>query len=173
MLLVSGSGIFGRFFYTKIHNGLYGRQTSMDGLREDMQKTGSYNRAFLIFAPEIEQALEKFQARAEAGRGGFFDFIKIGFEASSLSKSLPEALHKVMYDKAHDKHWDTGTIKQNVDELFEEYAAHIRAYIQTACDVAQFRTYERLFSLWHVFHIPLVYMMVFSGIYHVISVHMY
>jgi len=39
--------------------------------------------------------------------------------------------------------------------------------------VAQFRAYERLFSLWHVLHIPFVFMLVVSAIVHVVAVHMY
>jgi hypothetical protein len=173
MLLVSGSGIFGRFFYTKIHHGLYGRQTSMNEIVEEMSKTGSYNRAFLVFAPEIEHGLERFRVRAEAGQGGIWDFFSIGYQAGALSKSLTKNLHSVMYAQAHQKNWDSGHIKQDVDKLYQEYANHIRAYISSIRDVVQFRTYERLFSLWHIFHIPLVYMMVFSGVYHVLSVHMY
>jgi hypothetical protein len=38
---------------------------------------------------------------------------------------------------------------------------------------AQFATYERLFALWHVVHIPFVYMLVISAIVHVVAVHMY
>lgn len=173
MMLVSGSGIFGRFFYTKIHNGLYGRQRTLQAIHEDMAKTGSYNRAFLIFAPNIEHRLEQFRVRTEAGQGGFWDFVTIGFRTASLSRSLTKELHQVMYAQAHEKKWDTGAIKQNVDELYEAYAEHMRAYLKTIEDAAQFRTYERLFSLWHIFHIPLVYMLVFSGVYHVIAVHMY
>src|SRR5512139_1944304 len=40
MLLVSGSGIFGRFFYTKIHHGLYGRQASLNDRRSKMEQAG-------------------------------------------------------------------------------------------------------------------------------------
>ena len=54
-----------------------------------------------------------------------------------------------------------------------EYKKSVSSYINAVRDVAQFHTYERLFSLWHVFHIPLVYMMVFSAIYHVYAVHAY
>lgn len=173
MMLVSGSGIFGRFFYTKIHRGLYGRQVTFKGMREEMAKTGSFNRSLMIFAPEIEQAIGKFHVGAEKMRGGFGEFLSIGFQAASLTKSLVKDLHNKMYSQAHEKNWDAGAIKQDVDQLYAEYSAHIRASINAARDIAQFRTYERLFSMWHIFHIPLVYMLVFSGIYHVISVHMY
>ena len=38
---------------------------------------------------------------------------------------------------------------------------------------AQFGAFERIFSLWHVMHIPLVYLLVLSAAYHVLAVHMY
>jgi hypothetical protein len=39
--------------------------------------------------------------------------------------------------------------------------------------VAQVRAYERLFALWHVAHIPFVYLLIISGIVHVVAVHVY
>src|SRR6267142_675787 len=37
MLTVSGSGIFGRYFYSKIHNVLYGRKATLSELQERAQ----------------------------------------------------------------------------------------------------------------------------------------
>jgi hypothetical protein len=173
MMLVSGSGIFGRFFYTKIHSGLYGRQVTLKGMHEELERTGSFRRSFMNFAPEIEHSMERFRVRAEGGRGGFWDFLWVGFQAAFLSRSLTQELHRIMYVQAREKKWDEGQTKHNLDKLYEEYATNIRTYLKTLRDTSQFHTYERLFSLWHIFHIPLVYMMVFSGIYHVIAVHMY
>jgi len=39
--------------------------------------------------------------------------------------------------------------------------------------VAGFEGYERLFSLWHALHIPLIFIMVIAAIIHVIAVHVY
>jgi hypothetical protein len=39
--------------------------------------------------------------------------------------------------------------------------------------VASFEGYERLFSLWHALHIPLIFMMVIAAVIHVIAVHVY
>jgi hypothetical protein len=39
--------------------------------------------------------------------------------------------------------------------------------------VAEFNAYARLFSLWHVVHIPFVYLMVISAVAHVVAVHAY
>jgi hypothetical protein len=38
---------------------------------------------------------------------------------------------------------------------------------------AQFSTYEKLFSLWHVVHIPFLCMLVVTAILHVVAVHAY
>jgi hypothetical protein len=49
----------------------------------------------------------------------------------------------------------------------------IRRYLNAVVKVAQFKAYERLFSLWHVAHLPFVYLLVISAIVHVIAVHAY
>jgi hypothetical protein len=39
--------------------------------------------------------------------------------------------------------------------------------------VAELGSYERMFSLWHVFHLPFFYMLVVAALIHVLAVHMY
>jgi hypothetical protein len=47
------------------------------------------------------------------------------------------------------------------------------AFLDAVCEASQFTSWEKLFSLWHVIHIPFLYLLVVSGIVHVIAVHMY
>lgn len=175
MLLVSGSGIFGRFFYTKIHHGLYGRQASLKDLRAKMEQAGDVKSMF-SFAPDIERQLDEFRLRAEggakAGRLGLRNFVSIGVRSWFLSRGLVKELHEVMYAQAREKNWNTAQMAR-LDTMYAEYDEHIRTYVKELKDVSQFHTYERLFSLWHIFHIPLVYMMVFSAIFHVVAIYMY
>jgi hypothetical protein len=175
MLLVSGSGIFGRFFYTKIHNGLYGRQANLKELQDDMANSGNV-KSILSFAPGIEKSLDAFRARtanvSKGGNAGLWHFATIGIRAALLTRSLDKELHHAMYSQANEKNWNAAQM-QRLDLMFEENKKQIDYYIKAVRDVAQFHTYERLFSWWHIFHIPLVYLMVFSGVFHVISVHMY
>lgn len=171
MMLVSGSGIFGRFFYTKIHYGLYGRHASHKQLQEDLDGSGDVKSIF-SFAPEIQQKLVAFRDYAtnssETGTLNIWNFLTLGFHAKSLSKALVKDLEVAMYEKK----WSDAQIN-SLDELFKQNSAFIRSYLMTVRDIAQFETYEKLFSLWHIFHLPLVYMLVFSAIWHVIAVQMY
>jgi len=175
MLLVSGSGIFGRFFYTKIHQGLYGRQTSHKQLQEYLDGSGDV-KSILSFAPEIQQKLTDFRdqtiASSGAGKPSGWNFLKAGFRAKMLSRSLVRELEDLMYANAIEKQWNDAQMKR-LDEMFFQNEKFIRSYIVTIRDLAQFSTYEKLFSLWHIFHVPLVYMLAFSAIWHVIAVHQY
>ncbi len=178
MLLVSGSGIFGRFFYTKIHQGLYGRHASLKQLQEDMYGSGDVKSIF-SFAPVIQNRLFEFHEYAldtlgssGAGKITPWKFITVGIRAKLLSRDLVRALEEAMYADAQQKKWNDAQLVQ-LDKLFYQNKAFIRTYLTNIRDIAQFSTYEKLFSLWHVFHVPFVYMLIFSAIWHVIAVHMY
>jgi hypothetical protein len=49
----------------------------------------------------------------------------------------------------------------------------VRRYLASVVRVAQFTAYERVFALWHVAHVPFVYLLVVSAIVHVVAVHAY
>jgi hypothetical protein len=175
MMLVSGSGTFGRFFYTKIHHGLYGRQSTVNELKSALENTGDVKSTF-SFVPDIERKLEEFRIQAEknahAGELGLWRFVQIGIQARNLSHSLVKELHAVMQLQANQQNFTPDEIHAR-EEKFTEYRRLIHTYLIAVRDASQFHTYERLFSYWHIFHIPLVYMMVFSGFYHVYAVHAY
>lgn len=175
MLLVSGSGTFGRFFYTKIHHGLYGRQATVNELKAALEQSGDMKSTF-SFAPEIEKKLDWFRVqteeKAQAGKLGLVRFIAIGIQTEMLARSLIKELHSVMYTQAREKNF-TPAQMTSMEAMFNENKGLIRSYLSAVRDTSQFHTYERLFSYWHVFHIPLVYMMVFSAFYHVYAVHAY
>jgi hypothetical protein len=175
MLLVSGSGIFGRFFYQKIHNGLYGRNTSFQQLQEALAGSKDVKSVF-SFAPELQQKLEDFRNYAmnlsKGKRIGVWNFLTLGFRVQWFTRTLIIELEDAMYASANEMQWNEAQMKR-LDELFYQNAQFIRNYLTTVRDLAQFSTYEKLFSLWHIFHVPLVYMLVFSSIWHVIAVHKY
>ena len=131
MLLVSGSGIFGRFFYTKIHHGLYGRQTSYKQLQEDLDGSGDV-KSILSFAPEIQQKLIDFRDRtlksSRAGKLSAWNFLMLGIRAKLLSRSLIKELEDVMYANANEKQWNDAQMKR-LDELFYQNEKFIRSYI--------------------------------------------
>ena len=65
--------------------------------------------------------------------------------------------------------WPQEKLQRRIRSRKALIAAHLRAVQR----VAQFGVFERLFSWWHVLHVPLVYMMVLAAVAHVVAVHMY
>jgi hypothetical protein len=124
----------------------------------------------------IQQKLVEFRDYAVgSSRGGKFKqwkFIMVGIRAKLLSRDLIRALEEAMYADAQQKQWNDAQMMR-LDDLFYQNRDFIRSYLTNIRDLAQFSTYEKLFSMWHIFHVPLVYMLVFSAIWHVVAVHMY
>jgi hypothetical protein len=175
MMLASGSGIFGRFFYTKVHYGLYGRQVSYQQLEQDL--IGSEGaKSLLSFAPNIQQRLKDFHDRAmrRSGRGhtGIWNFLTIGIRARLFARSIVRDLEDAMYADANEKQWNDIQMKR-LDQLFFQNEKTMRSYILAVRDLAQFAIYEKLFGWWHIFHVPMVFLVIPSGIWHVIAVHKY
>jgi hypothetical protein len=52
-------------------------------------------------------------------------------------------------------------------------ARSIKIYMVALRQTAAFNVYERLFSLWHVLHLPLFFMMLITAVIHIFAVHMY
>ncbi len=49
----------------------------------------------------------------------------------------------------------------------------VSAYLQAIRSTAELRWYERIFSVWHAFHLPLFFILLAAATIHVIAVHMY
>ena len=173
MLLVAGSGIIGRFLYRRIHHGLYGRQASLADLKAKAGLNAEQARTWMALIPEVEILFSSFSKRAEqVGREGLhkpLHFIALGFLAKRTARQARSALYHGLHRAARERGWDKTTLERRLGKgqnLIKLYFAHAQS-------IAQFTAYERLFALWHILHLPFVYMLVFSAIAHVVAVHMY
>ena len=62
MLTVAGSGIFGRYFYSKIHHGLYGRKATLSELQERAAELRERSTKLLMM-PELANLVENEEQR--------------------------------------------------------------------------------------------------------------
>lgn len=173
MLIVAGSGIIGRFIYTKIHHGLYGRQATLRERQEHLGLQGESLKSKFHFAPRVEQRLKDLEAYAtdqtRLGLLGVRRFLALTVRTRYVYWRSMREVGRVLSRAAAERGWPRGERAHRV-----RIARQIlKGYMRELQEVAQFRTYERLFSLWHVLHVPFVFMLVFSAIVHVVYVHMY
>ncbi len=163
MLLVAGSGLVGRFVYTQIHKGLYGSRSTLKEAYDDLAGSSGDIKSKLHFFPKVEKKLIKFEYEAlEKKRrflAGIWFFLSFDVRRMWLAWQCRRYITLKLGASKHD--------------LTDEASALIGQYLTRIQTVAQFKKFEQIFSTWHVVHIPLMYMMVATAIFHVIWVHMY
>ena len=163
MLLVAGSGLVGRFVYTQIHKGLYGSRSTLKEAYDDLAGSSGDIKSKLHFFPKVEKKLNKFEHEALEEKRGFLAGILFFMSFDVRRMWLAWQCRRYISLKL-------GASKHN---LTDEASALIGQYLTRIQAVAQFKKFEQIFSTWHVLHIPLMYMMVATAIFHVIWVHMY
>lgn len=173
MLLVAGSGIIGRYIYVAIHHGLTGQRLGLGELQREAGFQGEEVHSRLAFAPEVETLLRDFEARvarASANRSvAWLQFAVVGFTARVISVRAHRLLKAAVRRQAGVEGWDRGRQARRL----HNGRNLINAYLESVLKVARFDTWVRLFSLWHVAHVPMVYALVVTAVAHVIAVHMY
>jgi hypothetical protein len=167
MLGVVISGIIGRFIYTKIHYGLYGRRATLKKVQEDIAGLSDDAKSRLHFAPRVEQWLESFERDSKQLDRSFtshlFSPLTIGLKRSVLTFRCSRELRKILKAERHPE------FRGGASEAIQLTSS----YLKECQRVAQFTTFERLFSLWHVLHVPLIYILAACAIFHIVAAYMY
>lgn len=173
MLLVAGSGIVGRFMYRRIHHGLYGRRATLQEMQAQVGSQEGAVHSKFHFAPRVESLLTAFGQLAAVPPQGFlagaWRFLTLGLRARWVHARCMRELRKLLGKHAQKRDWPRAKLQQRLATA----SSVIDAYLLAVRHTAQFTAYERLFSLWHILHVPFVFMLVISGLVHVIAVHMY
>ena len=173
MVLVAGSGVVGRFMYRRIHHGLYGRRATLQEMHAQLGTQEGEVRSKFHFAPQVEARLKAFGDQTHAHPDGFlrstWQFLTISLHARLVHSQCMRDLKKILGNHATQRGWERHKLRRRLAVA----STMISTYLEAARHTAQFSAYERLFSLWHILHVPFVFMLVISGVVHVIAVHMY
>lgn len=167
MLGVVISGIIGRFIYTKIHYGLYGRRATLEKIQAEFAGHSNDAKSRLHFAPRVERWLQSFERDSMQLDRSFtshlFSPLTIGLKRRILSFRCARELREILKTERPPE-FRGGT---------SEAIRLASAYLRESERVAQFSTYERFFSLWHMLHVPLIYILAACTIFHIVAVYMY
>ena len=173
MLLVAGSGLIGRYFYARIHRGLYGQKLTLRESQADLVDSLEKSQGIAALMPglvsEMGRLSSQFQGDQITG--------VVGVRQSLLwtVKRLP--IHFTLYRLASRelkaRAAESSVVAKDYKKLRQSTTKFVSSYVKLLGRVAQFSFYERLFSLWHIFHLPIFFVMVLAALVHVLAVHMY
>jgi len=173
MLAVAISGIIGRHFYTRIHRGLYGKRASIEELRSEISESLENSRGLAAILPGFIKDLN-----AVAGELLGDQYTRTISLRHSLTWTVKYYVVRArMYFKIRRelraRAITSAAVERTIGNLRKTANAYAAKQVGLMRQVAQIAFYERLFSLWHLFHMPLFLLLVISALVHVLAVHMY
>ena len=168
MLIVASSGLVGRYLYSRIHHGLYGRRASLNELVRDAERLREHSGALRVL-PGLMDEIEK----AERHIGAPSTLLLQPFLAGWRQRSEVRRMHRLIHQAVGFAAVRSGAVAEQRDRLTGNAQRYVEARLMAARRVAEFEASERLFAAWHVLHMPLFIMLVVVGIVHVFAVHLY
>lgn len=178
MLLVAGSGVVGRYIYTRLHAHMGGHQDNLEQLKQVGEKMRAQATTH-VFLPGVIDAIERVEKRfIEPPKGAipriahlFTGFIRSLAARWLVRREIRRAVRSAITRRASTR--SAALIARHAIQLGEVARRYADRRLEAGRRTAEFRAYARLFSYWHVLHIPFFFLLLISAIAHVIAVNVY
>lgn len=172
MLIVASSGLVGRYFYKKIHHGLYGRHASLNELKEMVKlNKGRIGKNLKLRTKSVER-LARFEKLSLRDTSILMSILRLPFVTLLshfvfwiVGRELKLILKRYRNKNAIDK----ATYKKARKMARQQ----LKVYVSSVSQLSGFTAYVKLFSIWHHLHLPLFIILILTGIVHVVVVHVY
>jgi hypothetical protein len=173
MLVVAVSGIIGRYLHSKIHLRMHGRKVEAQEVVADVDEL----RGFIGTDPHVaDRMIAQLNDLAQLGTaapkgvlGGLVLLSVIGWRGSVVRLRLIAHARRVIAVEGRRRERSPRVQSQQLAGVTDFVTQHIGA----AKRAATFAFYERLFRLWHVFHVPLFILLIIVAIIHVFASHFF
>ena len=173
MIVVAGSGVAGRFIFQRVNRGLHGEQVDLKTLMRNAGLDKEDARSRLAFAPGVEQRLKEFEQKEQSIEQGWVPNFRAVFGLPILQfmtyRKCAAELDALLPKMAASQKWSAEDLKRRRTRAKKM----VDRYLNSVVRVSQFEAYSFLFSLWHVAHVPFVYVLILTALVHVYAVHAY
>ncbi len=173
MLIVAGSGIVGRYLYGRIHKGLYGSKIEARELLAEAARLRASLGDNPGGASHWKARMSEFEKQATAPARSLGDafgaWMQSGARERAVRGDLETEIEMQLSLEAQRRGWAASSLRQRVkaaQQILDDYFLTLRR-------AATLAVHERLFSLWHILHLPLFVMLIVAAIIHVVAVHLY
>lgn len=161
MVVVAGSGVIGRFLYRRIHRGMHGELETAQTLAAAVAAASFNIDRAVPDDTTVSKEVGEFAARCS-------ELAKVPPFAAVGAVFLPLWRWSLLW------HVRRALKRASIpsDRQAEKMSLLNRFFIANQ-RYAQFALFDRLFSLWHVAHVPFVVTLFLSTIAHIVAVHLY
>jgi hypothetical protein len=173
MLLVVGSGVVGRYIYSKIYVGASGRRAELDELLADAERILLKIDRRITDDQHIGKLLKDFDAEVRAMNLAGTSTLRAAWALRPKMKLLRSGLEfearQILASRALREQWNAVAFQQHAVMLSQ----NLDAYFSNIRKAVALQHFTRLFALWHLFHMPLFLLLIMVATGHVIAVHMF
>ena len=173
MLVVTASGVVGRFLHRKINLHLYGRKAKAQEVLADADELRGFLGSDRLIADSMVAQLNAFsQAAISRPRGVFAALVLLplmNWRGFIVRMRLIAHARHVIAVEGKRRGRSQKVQRQQLAGVTDFVTQHVGA----ARRAAAYGVYERLFRLWHVFHLPLFFLLVIVAIVHVYASHFF
>ncbi len=173
MIIVALSGYVGRYFYRQIHHGLYGQRASLRELKQQsLQLKENTSLASLGFE-NIGEQLNALEDEIDRPATSLVNGLIRPFRLTWTTRFIKMRLMRDMRTQLNQRAQESRVVKEQQRRLLKTTSRYLSQRLKVSRRILTFRLYERMFSLWHVLHIPLFVVLVITVIIHIYAVHAY
>jgi hypothetical protein len=173
MLVVAGSGVIGRYMYTRLHAHMDGKEVTFEQLKSVGERIRTQSTS-ITFLPGLLDTIDAVENRWIKPPKGpirrmlhlFSGAPRLGIARWQVHRAIARAIEAAARD-------ESALIVRHASRLAEVARRYAERRLETGRRLAEYRTYAKLFSFWHVLHIPLFFMLLIAGIVHVIAINVY
>jgi hypothetical protein len=173
MLLVAGSGVIGRYIYTRLHAHMDGNEDTLEQLRAVGDRLRS-QKTSLELLPGLVDAIDSVEKRLIHPPVNvvarflhlFTGPYRLAMARMIVRREIKEAMRRALRR-------ESPLIARHAERLATVARRYAYRRLEAGRRLSEFKMYAQLFSLWHVLHIPLFFMLLIAGIVHVIATFLY
>jgi hypothetical protein len=169
MLIVAGSGLIGRFLYSRVHRGYSGRKLEVRALLDEMHELGESLDRLGEVGAKIKTRLVPFENAAVVAGASFWNsaaaVISLGISTRLSQRQIKQDVSQAFVV--------LGANGKNAKLVRKELLLRTSIYFSAVRRAGEFAFYDRMLRLWHILHLPLFFILIATAILHVVAVHMY
>jgi hypothetical protein len=173
MLLVAGSGVIGRYFYTRLHARLDGHEDTLEQLKAVGDRLRSQTTS-IAFLPGLLDAIDGVEKRLierpKSFAGRCLHLFTGGIRAAVARFLVRREINRAVRYAARR---ESVLIARHAHRLAAVARNYADRRLEAGRRMAEYQMYAKLFSLWHVLHIPLFFMLLIAGVVHIVAVNVY
>jgi hypothetical protein len=172
-LLVAGSGFVGRYIYSKVHVGLYGRRADLKELLARIEVAAPAAARAAEFVPELTKRLVEFDRTVLVPPASLLQCAVLPLRLAVVTRLEYWRLIAFARREIAAESRRSDRLRRFGPSLMRITRDYIRNHLRQVRRVAEFVAYQRLFALWHVVHRPFFLVLAVAAVIHVIAVHTY